>query len=299
MESELINKLSKYKFAVMQSNFDFISELENKSVRELEEMALLLNAEYITSTANSDFPSELDSLYETIEKDDLYYLKKNYDYKYDSPTEKLLDFVLQLRVQKKDARFKFNQENIDKIVRLDKQLQDIFDKSKKEADSEIYRLREIMQKDNDIDSISVEFELTNIVFSQKKKSIFFDRTHDLFSSNPFFTVEHNIPRWKTIYYKTDTYKSMEKSLAECWNEIPFFDLSTHLNISNQFTVKFITDKGNRIWIERIYDDSTKCTVGNAFNYIYEQGCYTLPEMLDIKEIWISINNVSYKFKNSL
>lgn len=106
MERELLRKILGYEFAIMQNNFDFISELENKSVRELDAMASLLKALYNTSMANSDFPSELDSLYETKEKDDLYYLRKNYDYKYDSPTEKLLDFVMQLRVQKKDARFK-------------------------------------------------------------------------------------------------------------------------------------------------------------------------------------------------
>jgi len=167
---------------------------------------------------------------------------------------------------------------------------------KKEADIEICRLKEKMQKDNDIDSVKIEFELTNIVFSKGKKSIFV--RYDLFSDNPFFTVEHNIPIWETIYYKTDKYKSTEKSLAECWNQIPFFDLSTQHNINNIFTVKFIEDENNRIQVERSYSNSTKCTVGNVFNYIYEQGCYTLSEMLGIKEIWVRINSVNYKFKIS-
>ena len=289
-ERKRLRKLIEYSHAIKQNNFYFISDLQNESLSELENMASILNALYRSGITNRDFPSgaPLDEQIEIVQI-------INTD-KYESPTEKLLDFVLQLRVQKKDARFKFNQENIDKIIRLDRQLQDIFDKSKKEADSEIYRLKEKMQKDNDMDSISVEIELTNIVFSENKKSIFYDRTHDLFSSNPFFTVEHNIPLWKTIYYKTDEYKSTEKSLAECWNKIPFFDLSTQHNISNHFTVKFTTDENNRNWVERIYADSAKCIVGNPFIYIYEQGCYTLSEMLDIKEIWININNIRFKFK---
>ena len=255
--------------AIEQNNLSFTSELENKPVNDLENMAGYLDALYGSWADN-----------------------------YDSPTEKLLDFVLQLRVQKKDAQFNFNQENRDKIVRLDKQLQDISDKLKKEADSEMDRLKEKMQKDNDINQVKVEFELTNIVFSEENKSIFLGHylDHDLFSSNPFFTGELNTPFWKTIYYKTDEYKSTEKSLAECWNEIPFFDLSTRHNISNQFTVRFMTDENNRKWVERIYDGSTKCTVGNAFVYIYEQGCYTLSEMLDIKEIWINVTHVDYRFK---
>ena len=265
-------RFKRYFSAIEHNDYSFTSELENKSVRELENMAESLNILYGSWAEN-----------------------------YDTPTEKLLDFFLQLRVQKKDAQLNFSQENIDKISRLDMLLQDFFAKSKKEADSEIYRLREKMQKDNDIDSILVEFELVNIVFSEGNKSIFFGNNldYDLFSSNPFFTGELNTPFWKTIYYKTDKYKSTEKSLAECWNEIPFFDLSTQHGISNHFSVRFMTDENNRKWVERIYDDSIKCTVGNAFNYIYEQGCYTLPEMLDIKEVWINVNNVGYTFKISL
>jgi len=293
-ERELLRKVGEYKFAIMQNNFDFTSELENKSVYELEEMAQFLNVMY-TSAVNYDFPSEAESVYDE-NKIALINSADNYD----SPTEKLLDFVLQLRVQKKDVQFNFNQENIDKIIRLDSQLQHIFDKSKKEADSEICRLKEKKQKDADIESIATEFELTNIVFSQQDKSIFFGKNfdYDLFTSNPFFSGELNTHFWRTIYYKTNEYKSTEKSLEECWNEIPFFDLSTQHNISNHFSVRFMADENNRKWVERIYTDSTKCIVGNTFNYIYEQGCYTLSEMLDIKEIWININNVSYKFKIS-
>jgi len=264
-------RLKEYLSAIEQGNFEFSVNLENEVIEELEELAIILLTWYNISSDN-----------------------------YDSPTEKLLDFVLQIRVKKKDAQFKFNQENIDKIIRLDKQLQHVFIESKKEADSEIHRLKEKMQKNNDIDSVLIEFELTNVVFSQENKSIFHGNNfdYDLFSSNPFFAGELNTPHWNTIYYKTDEYKSTEKSLAECWNKIPFFDLSTQHNISNQFTVKFITDENNRKWVERVYADTAKCIVGNAFIYIYEQGSYTLSEMLDIKEIWIKINNVRYKFNIS-
>jgi len=41
-----------------------------------------------------------------------------------------------------------------------------------------------------------------------------------------------------------------------------------------------------------YDDLFS---SNPF-FTVEHGCYTLSEMLDIKEIWININNVGYKFK---
>ena len=115
--------------------------MENEKIEELEELAKSLAIRYSVGDI--------------------------YGNKYDTPTEKLLDFVLQIRVQKKDTQFDFNQENINKILRLDRQLQDIFIKSKQEADSEICRLKEIMQRDNAIDSISVEFEMANIVFSQQ------------------------------------------------------------------------------------------------------------------------------------
>jgi len=164
-------RLKEYLSAIEQGNFEFSVDLENKTMEELEELAKILATWYGVDG-------------------------------YDSPTEKLLDFVLQIRVKKKDAQFVFNQENIDKINRLDKQLQYIFAKSKQEADSEIYRLKEKMQKDTNIDSVSTEFELINIVFSQQNKSIFFgkDFGFDLFSSNPFFTGELNTPLWQTIYY---------------------------------------------------------------------------------------------------
>jgi|GEM_PF-6976523 len=270
-ERERLGRVMEYLSAIEQNNYDFTSEIESKSVRELENMAIFLN--------------------------DFYGSKAD---KYDSTVEKLLDFVLQIRVQKKNEQFIFYQRNVDKIVRLDRQLQDISIKSKKEADNEIYRLKEKMQKDNDISSVQIEFELAYISFSKEYGSICYygnEFDYDLFSRNPFFSGELNTPLWKTIYHKTDEYKSTEKSLAECWNEIPFFDLSTQHTISNYFTVKFMTDENNRKWVDRVYADTPKCIVGSAFFYIYEQGCYALSEMLDIKEIWININNVIYKFKN--
>jgi len=105
-ERKLLGKILEYRYAVKQKNFDFTSELESKSVNKLEDVALLLNAFYTTSIANRYFSEEapLEEATEVIGIID--------EDTYDSPTEKLLDFVLQLRVQNKDAKFNFNQKNI-------------------------------------------------------------------------------------------------------------------------------------------------------------------------------------------
>jgi hypothetical protein len=257
-------KLKEYLFAIEQGNFEFSIDLENETIGELEELAKVLAIWY----------SE-----------------------YDSPEEKLLDFVLQTRVRKLNEQFVFNPENTDKIIRLDRQLHDFFTKLKKEADDERSRLKEKMSKDNDIDQISVDFELTNIVFSNGNKGIFHgsESDYDLFLDNPFFK-EFNRPCWKTIYYKTDTYKTMETALAKVWDEIPLFDLSTKQGINSRFNVHFETDENNRKWVTRNYAEPVQCKVGNAFLYIYEQGNYTLSEMLSMEEIWCYINNVEYKTK---
>jgi hypothetical protein len=118
-------KIQKYLSELQQDKSEFTAELETMSVAELETLAGETEKQY------SD------------------------NYKKNALITRLLQFVLTYRKLHLDRQFSFNQENIDKIASLDRQLQTFFTKIKNEVEKLISYHTEQMKQNKDIQQFSV------------------------------------------------------------------------------------------------------------------------------------------------
>jgi hypothetical protein len=265
-------KINLYLSEIEYDKYDFVAELETLSVSELEKMAGKITERY------SD------------------------DYRKNALLSRLLEFVLTFRKLHLDRQFSFNQENIDKIAALDKQLQTFLSKIEKEVEKIIAFRTKLMKYNQDIRRISVGvllyaddwIDATGIDSFMDINYFYFFRTKDLYWTVYDSDTENNS--------KLDRMLSFLPNLSELSDEtitaFPFFDFSSQYKLGNQIKIKHIKDDYGRKTVVATFDaeqkGANKCSIGAFLYFIHKYSLFSLSDMLCVKKINCNVNDILYE-----
>lgn len=261
-------KINLYLSEIEHNKCDFVAELETLSISELEKMAGKITEQFCD------------------------------DYKKNDLLCRLLTFVLTFRKLHLDRQFTFNQENIDKIAALDKQIQTFFSKIEKEVEKIIVFRTKLMKQNQDIRRISVGvflhdedwLESTNIDSFMDINYFYFFRTKDL-----YWTVYDSDTENDT---KFDRMPNLSELHDETITAFPFFDFSTRHELGKQIKIEFtIDDHGHKTPITTFdtkQNEIYKCSIGEFLYFIHKYSLFSLSDLLCVKEINCNVNDILYK-----
>jgi hypothetical protein len=232
-------KIKKYADFIKRGKYDFTFELENYSVEELEKLA-------------------------------------DASWQNDDEAQELFRLILKYRKRKLNQQFVFNQENIDKIVRLNEQLKDSFKQMQNEVKQEFLRLNE-RTKANEIDGFCLDCTGSILAeFPCKDVSI---------SDYAFLPHAYSILNGNLLSASFSSNSDIEQ-IRQC----KLFDFST--NFAEKIgtgTVRFKTDKDGKKSISAGVEwlsnkELAQCHIGYVFYKLYSDSCFSLSDMLQIYSV---------------